>query len=209
MAHQPHQKPDRQKLYHQRIRRLRIVLPSVAVILTIFLVLSYNNNAVRRAVQDFAFDVAQPSISGLRMPGTSADGNAFLVQAARVDALSQNQVSLVDLVIDLAANPKLEVRAPAGRYDKDAQFLVLERPVHIQQAPDFNIRLGVSNIRLIERQLQSSDGFYAQGRDGLVLEANRVTSDMSRGEHHFSGNIRLHIPAQHIPAQRLPDEGGR
>lgn len=204
MADQLPHPPAQQAAHRQRIRRLRIILPLLGVVLSLILIFSYNSSTLRQAVTAFSFDAARPSMSGVRIPGQSADGTEFFVQAGRIEMQSENTMSLDMMSVAVGKDPEIVVQSPFGRLNKRDQSLVLESPVELRQGPDWRLVLGVSNVRLDTRVIQSSDGVRAEGPWGLFMQADSMTSDMAAREHHFSGRVHVHIPPAQTRRSRTP-----
>ncbi len=185
------------------IRRLRVVLPTLAVILIgAFIFNTRSNDVDQTFLQDFE-DVAAATdelrMANPRFAGIDGDGNPFEITAlsAKQDPGRQDVVELDrPRAIQGAADEKTVVTAQHGVYQSDANILELTDGVRVEHelaAGTFVLRAPGATVLIKDQTVTSNAGVGGEGPDGETLKADRMMVFNAEKRIIFMGNVSMRI----------------
>ena len=197
--------------HSQAVRRLRIVVPTVAVAL----LAAYGVSAAPTAVDtEFLRQFSDSGVAGREMVldrpryvGQSGDGRAFEVsaQAARRNPDAPNLVRFdnPEARRDGDTQKGLSVRAASGTYDSDAKLFDLDRDVSLVQGiggQDFTLRTDAARLDVENRTISSSSRVRGVSDSGEV-EADSLEVYEDEGRVVLEGNVRLRFDPTKAPSR--------
>ncbi|VAW02517.1 hypothetical protein MNBD_ALPHA05-2549 [hydrothermal vent metagenome] len=185
------------------IKRLRVALPTLAVILIGAFIFNTQSNQVDDAfLQDFE-DIAAATdelrMANPRFAGVDGGGNPFEITAlsAKQDPARQDVVELDrPRAIQGAADEKTTVTAQHGVYQSDANILELTDGVRVEHelaAGTFVLRAPGATVQIKDQTVASNAGVGGEGPDGETLKADRMMVFNAEKRIVFEGNVSMRI----------------
>lgn len=186
----------------RRVRRLRLILPAIAILLVVgFVGVATIRSVDKSFLLRFAgltrdgegLKMVNPSISGL-----DADGQAFLVTA---DAAEQDEVrnDRVDLVRPLAQaaidTPRqATISSQTGVFFSEEKVLNMEGDVVMLYGGDYVFRTERASMAFDDKRVFGDAPIEGEGPIGS-LSANRFDAFEDGGRLVFEGDVRLSVKA--------------
>ena len=189
--------------HSRRVRRLKILLPSAAVVIVLVIVAVAWVQARLQGTLDvknvlFSKDgltMVEPHLSG------RAQGRAYDVSAQRAFQNLQNPKIIglegIDGRIEMADGSWTKIESARGRYDGTREWLTLDGSVRVTTSSGWTATSEHAETDLTNGHILSESAVRIVGRTGRI-DADAV--DVSDGGHRvrFTGNVRLSF---------LPGEG--
>lgn len=185
------------------MRRLRLVLPALAVVLIITFFANARRDAGDAAfLDDFAnleattegVKTARPHFSGVDAKGAPFDITAEAAtqrpDGAQVYDLDQPRANTAGV------DESSAVTANSGVYDQGAKRLDLGDGVVFNRSvgPDnYVLRTPAATVNVDDQTLISDKGVDGEGPGGAALKADRVTASNQDGKVVFEGNVSMRI----------------
>lgn len=180
----------------RRMRRLKIVLPLVALVLFFALVASYRSQNFGQS--GFNLPAELPTnMQNMVVEGRSDAGTPYRVSVARAEVRGDDErlLYLTAFKSDLQQSPQaLTIEAPNGVLDREQNLFDLNRPVRIRRADGLMMDAGQSVFDIDGAQMRSQDGVLITGPGGRTLSAEAFSINAEAGQHAFSGKVRVYIP---------------
>ncbi len=184
------------------VRRLRIILPAIALVLIVGLVLNTKSTGVDEAfLEDFADLEGTPDeyrMANPKFAGIDDDGHPYEITA---DAALQNQgeKDVVELVNPKAVTRGSEessvVTAEKGVFRSNANILDLSDTVTLRHAiggDTYVLRTPAATVSIAEETVQSFAGVKGES-DAGTLRADRMRAYNGEGRVVFEGNVSMRI----------------
>ncbi len=199
------------------IRRLRVALPTLAVILIGAFIFNTRSNDVDDAfLQDFE-DIAAATdelrMANPRFTGVDGDGNPFEITAlsAKQDPSRQDVIELDrPRAIQGAVDEKTIVTAQYGVYQSDENILELTDGVRVEHelaAGAYVLRAPGATVQIKDQTVTSNAGVGGEGPDGESLKADRMMVFNAEKRIVFEGNVSMHIYPKTAKDLQPPENG--
>ncbi|MCA8889820.1 MAG: LPS export ABC transporter periplasmic protein LptC [Parvularculaceae bacterium] len=185
------------------MRRLRIILPAIAVgLIAIFFLNTRSTQSDEAFLNDFANLEATPQslqTSNLRFSGVDAQGNPY-----EITAQSTTQRANADKVIDLekpravtAGDAKSSVvEAAAGTFDSQSKLLELDDGVtfeHTIGRDNYVLKTPTATVSIDDQTVVSGEGVIGDGPGGSSLKADAMNANNRNGLIVFEGNVSMRL----------------
>lgn len=192
--------PYNQAIGHsKRVRRLRIILPALAVLLSagfavVSIVKTYLPENIKIEgvnIEDGKMIMAKPAIAGL-----NSNGAPYSMKALRAlqDIKNPNLITLEDITatVPVNASESADITAESGTYDRATDKMVLTKPFRIRlssgvdamfQSGDLDVKAGKLKTDQVVTIIMKSSSLIAQSMDMTDKGQNII----------FTGRVRLSI----------------
>ena len=185
------------------VRRLRIVLPVLAVVLIAAFFLNTRSNKVDATfLEDFANLEATPEeleMANPRFAGIDEKGQPFEITAAAATR-TPNEDEVVSLnnprAVTQGSREQTVVFANSGFYRSKEKILELEDEVTLEHAiggDNYVLRTPAATVLIDEDRVESDRGVEGQGPGGNTLSADKMKAYEDEGRIVFEGNVKLKI----------------
>lgn len=185
--------------YSRFVRLMKIALPVAAGVL-LALVLAWPSATKKSSEFNLSLmdlehsDAGELGMSKGRFIGTDTRNQPYVItaEAAQPDGKDQMTVALQTLQADLSMADAtwVSVTAPAGRFDRRAEQLVLSGPVDIFSSNGFELHTPEAVVDLKTGIASGSATVQANGPMG-ELTAQSFRFERNGQRFHFSGKVRL------------------
>lgn len=184
------------------VKRLRIILPTLAVILILALLVNTNSgNRDDAFLDDFANLEATPEelrMANPRFAGVDDSGNPYDITAQfAVQAPDQREV--VDLVrpraLTTGVNARTEITADKGVFKTEEDVLDLTNGVTVNHSVGDEVYVfttPAATVLIDEETVHSNAGVEGWSRSG-ILRADRMRAYNNEGRTVFEGNVSMRI----------------
>lgn len=183
------------------VKRLRIILPAVAVALILALFLNTRRGANDDAfLEDFALEATPEELrmANPRFAGVDDEGHPYDITAD--EALqAPGAREIVELVnpraITTGIDSKTEVTANAGLFKTEENILDLTNGVTLSHSVGDDIyvfRTPAATVLLRDEMVQSTSGIEGEGEAG-TLRADTMRAYNNEGRTVFEGNVSMRI----------------
>ncbi len=185
------------------MRRMRIVLPVLAVILIAAFFLSTRKGGGDNAfLDDFAevqtttrnLSSAKPQFSGV-----DSSGNPYEITAETMSQKAERK-EIVELesprAVTKGADRESVVAARAGVFNTDDKRLQLENGVTFERAigrDNYVLKTPAATVSIDEQTVVSDKGVDGAGPGGSTIKADRMNADNRSGTVVFEGNVSMRI----------------
>lgn len=185
------------------VRRLRVILPTIAVILIVAFIFNTRSNTVDQAFLD-DFKTITASTEELRMAnprfaGVDDDGKPFEITAvaASQDPETKEVIRLESpRAVQGGGDESSVVTAESGLYRSEENILTLNRAVTLEHqlgASTYILRSPIATVSIKDQIVTSDAGVGAEGPDGGTLQADRMSAYRGDGRVVFEGNVSMRI----------------
>ena len=185
------------------VRRLRIIMPTVAVLLIVLFLINTRSNTVDQAFLDdfktIAASTEELRMANPRFAGVDDEGKPFEITAiaASQDPEGKEVIRLESpRAIQGGGDETSVVTAESGLYRTEENILTLNREVTLEHqlgAKTYILRSPVATVSIKDQIVTSDAGVGAEGPDGATLEADRMSAYRSDGRVVFEGNVSMRI----------------
>lgn len=201
----------------QFMRRMRIVLPALAVVLVAVFMLSTRSGGGDDAfLDDFAEVQATSrnlSSSNPEFSGVDVNGNPYEITAASMSQKAETK-DVVELdrprAVTTGAEVKSVVAAKAGTFNTEEKKLLLKDGVTFEHAAgldNYVLKTPAATVSIDDQTVVSDGGVAGDGPRGSKIEADKMNANNREGAVVFEGNVRMRIyPAKTTaPSGETPD----
>lgn len=193
---------DRARRHSLRVRRLKIILPAIAVVITgAFLAVSYFRTVVpgnvelqSARIEDGKIVMEAPAISG-----TNADGARYLMKAAEAlqDIKNPNLITLqsINAEVPVNATTTATVVGESGIFDRETDRLEMTAPFKITLSNGMHAQFQSAHLDVPAGQMITTDPVTINAdKTSIVASTLRMTD---KGQVIiFEGNVRVTIEAE-------------
>ncbi|WP_420839881.1 LPS export ABC transporter periplasmic protein LptC [Allorhizobium sonneratiae] len=205
LDHGAHEPPPQDKTYRKavghsrRVRRLKIILPVTALVLSaafvgVSIVRAYlpENIKIESArIEDGKVVMAKPALSGRNANGTVY---SMVANEALQDIKNPNLITLEAIKANVPVNEKdmAHITAISGTYDRATDTMQLDKPfqVHISSGVDASFQSGQLDVKA--GKLKTDKPVVIKTENSTILAQSMVMSD--KGQNILlKGQVRLDI----------------
>lgn len=187
-----------------RVRRLKFILPLIAVVITIgFLAVSYLRTAVpgnvelqSARIEDGKIVMEAPAISG-----TNADGARYSMNAAEAlqDIKNPNMITLQKILAEVPVSSTISaiVEGASGIFDRETDRLEMTSPFSIKLSNGMNAQFQSAYLDVPAGQMITTDPVTINA-DKTTIAANTLRMTDKGQVIIFEGAVRVSIAADSL-----------
>lgn len=191
-----------------RVRRLRIILPVVALIISLIFIgvsvvrslLPEELNIESAKIENGKIVMEKPAISG-----RNSDGVNYSMRADRAlqDIKNPNLINLETITAAVPVNDKVVARivAQSGLFDRGANLLELDKPFTLNLSSGIDAQFNSARLDIAGGTMETKDPIAIQTK-GASIVANSLNMKDKGRTMIFSGNVRLNIEPSSLRSNR-------
>ncbi len=184
------------------IRRMRIILPVLAVVLVVALFQNMKSDGPDEAfLDDFTLDVTpdQYEMANPRFTGVDGSGKPFEIIADAATRTPDEEDALTlsnPKAVTQGADAKTVVVAEEGLFQSEKKILELDKDVTLEHTvgDDFyTLKTDAATVLIDEKIVHTDKGVVGDGPGGDELQADKMTAYQDEDRVVFEGNVRLKV----------------
>lgn len=180
----------------RRVRRLRILLPVAATVLTLFIAAWTVVPNLFPSLQGFSISMDGLVMNNPRLSGQLGPDRRYSVTARRAiqSLLDPSKLTLDHLVaeIDLGADGWVRITGRAARFDTETQILNLEDGIALTSSEGYEAVMESAVVHLGEGRLESPEPLRMRSPRG-VIDAGRIHIERDGDVIRMRGGVKVVI----------------
>jgi lipopolysaccharide export system protein LptC len=199
---------SRAVIHSRRVKRLRILLPVSALIITLtFIAVSLARSLMPEELQiesakieDGKVVMEKPAIAG-----RNSDGVRYSMRAERAlqDIKNPNMITLETIAAAVPVNDKVIARvvATSGIFDRGANTLNLDKPFTLNLSSGIDAQFGSANLDISGGTMKTDDPVAIQTKGASIVANSLEMKDKGRTMI-FTGSVKLNIEPSALRSNR-------
>jgi len=194
--------------HSRRVRRLRILLPLAALLVTLaFIAVSVARSLMpdelqieSAKIEDGKVVMEKPAISG-----RNSDGVRYSMRAERAlqDIKNPNMITLETIAAAVPVSDKVIARvvATSGIFDRSANFLNLDQPFTLNLSSGIDAQFGSARLDISGGTMKTDDPVAIQTKGASIVANSLEMKDKGRTMI-FAGAVKLNIEPSALRSNR-------
>ncbi|MDH4414173.1 MAG: LPS export ABC transporter periplasmic protein LptC [Rhizobium sp.] len=185
--------------HSRRVRRLRVLLPVAALIVTLaFVAVSFVRSLMPDELQIESAKIENGKVVMEKpaIAGRNADGVRYSMRAERAlqDIKNPNMITLETIAAAVPVNDKVIARvvATSGIFDRGANFLTLDKPFTLNLSSGIDAQFDSARLDIAGGTMKTEDPVAIQTKGASIVANSLEMKDKGRTMI-FAGSVKLNI----------------